>query len=340
MAIAELVVLSSSPRGPTDFAVTPPGAQRAVSLSSSSPRLPSPSALLNRQPLGAFDSGSRAARTPVYTVAGLTTAATLTASERSNLVAESGRASEEFQADPLHVESNVRVAIAVKRVTKTAPRAAKPNNDGETPAKRPRGKRAQPVADNSKKHLTVDVDGTTVANDTAIAAPAAVGREAQDEPVTLVNPVKSKKSRAKKEKTEPQAKSTKPRGGTARKKGAENGDRAPSKGKKKFTGLTSEHFGTECPLEPGQKMQEHPLAACTSAEGLTLDEAMKRRSDWTPPRDIEAVIKADAFVNLYGSFGYGTTSAEVRTASPVRSVSGEALTKRRRIEVSSHGLYS
>jgi hypothetical protein len=85
-------------------------------------------------------------------------------------------------------------------------------------------------------------------------------------------------------------------------------------------------------------------------EPLSLEPALKRRTDWTPTKNTEVivldvspdirqvgdspeVVDKPTFTSVLASYTYTNTTQAITTESVAQQVSGEGLTKRRRIEV-------
>ena len=111
------------------------------------------------------------------------------------------------------------------------------------------------------------------------------------------------------------------------------------------------------PTEPLAGFKEAALPACSESQDFRPNDAIRRRNNWTPVQDTgndfmiinheEANTQApldqdtpaaskrmDRFDKLVGTFGYAPTSAS-HEESPraLRNPTGEALTKRRKVEV-------
>ncbi|OCK75660.1 hypothetical protein K432DRAFT_429264 [Lepidopterella palustris CBS 459.81] len=87
-----------------------------------------------------------------------------------------------------------------------------------------------------------------------------------------------------------------------------------------------------------------------STEGLSVESAVRRRTEWTPPKNTEATVVDElddmeeenhdgslqpeklSFTNLLATYTYSSTIDTNPTVTHSRQDSGEALTKRRRIE--------
>lgn len=150
--------------------------------------------------------------------------------------------------------------------------------------------------------------------------------------------MKVKKQRKRKEKSDKQtqltqAKVTKP------------GVNASSKALKTFkhpagqeSAIASEHFLSKCII--GKPDQYLPVT--NPEHRLALEPAVRRRTSWTPTRDIDATHSDihlgsppldPAFAILKGSFSFREDVATVDKPVVVRNKDGESLAKRRRIEV-------
>lgn len=105
------------------------------------------------------------------------------------------------------------------------------------------------------------------------------------------------------------------------------------------------------------EVKEAAPLACSEPQDLCLDDAIRRRNNWTPVKDTgngstkinderahtQAPLdqgtpatskRINYFENLLGEYGYAHTSASLKESSEVsRNPTGEALTKRRKVEV-------
>ena len=109
--------------------------------------------------------------------------------------------------------------------------------------------------------------------------------------------------------------------------------------------------------EPLVEVKEVAPPACSEPQDLCLDDAIRRRNNWTPVKDTgngfttiddergqtQAPLdqgtpatskRINYFENLLGDYGYAHTSASLKESSEVsRNPNGEAVTKRRKLEV-------
>ncbi|KAL8797067.1 MAG: hypothetical protein Q9195_000838 [Heterodermia aff. obscurata] len=109
--------------------------------------------------------------------------------------------------------------------------------------------------------------------------------------------------------------------------------------------------------EPLVKLKEAAPLACMESQDLCSDDVVRRRSSWTPVKDTgngstiinseraqtQGLLDQDTpviskrinnFENLAGDYGYTHSSASLKESSKVsRNSTGEALTKRRKIEL-------
>lgn len=356
MAAMELVILSSSPRGPTDFVVTPPGRQQSAALSipTSPLDLPSLSELIQRKPGGALKSASRAARLPEGAISGVASAASMIRECRLGLTPPEERVKKESVWDVPCDHGAEKADVPVKRAAK---RAAKSKAEGEPVPKKPRKSRAK----SAKKATTgeeVEKPGAPVESNVtepADKAEAAASHIAQDDAPVPTKTKRAAKPRAKKEKEKDETQTklkkgrvTKPR--ASEKPEIEEGMAAASAPKKrKKTSKVSEHFVI---AEVDNERPAVDQQGVATEEGLVIEEAVRRRIDWTPPKDTKPVEPEPTepqkevwpvcvsqepprynFAALMTDFAYGPGIADIPAISPTREPSGEALTKRRRIEV-------
>ena len=111
------------------------------------------------------------------------------------------------------------------------------------------------------------------------------------------------------------------------------------------------------PTEPLAEFKEAALPACSESQDFRPNDAIRRRNNWTPVQDTgndftiishgEANTQApldqdttaastcmDHFDKLVGAYGYAPTSASLEESPKApRNPTGEALTKRRKVEV-------
>ncbi|KAF2454694.1 hypothetical protein BDY21DRAFT_100908 [Lineolata rhizophorae] len=120
--------------------------------------------------------------------------------------------------------------------------------------------------------------------------------------------------------------------------------------KPKGTGTISRHFSKSAsPVKESRTNTNKCDSGISPNQSLCLTEAIRRRMDWTPPRethepgevacptsnsleDDTRKPRKDPFSTMLGSFGYEKRLQE-HAPSPERTAFGEAVTKRRRIEL-------
>ena len=323
MATVNVIVLSSSPSRSLIATTPPPG---SVALMSSSPRLPSPSQLIIQKRPGLV-TGSRVTPGPPGAFIGFASAASLLRTAGLAIPNDNAETSgklgmgKEFQLQSGGLER------AQSRDQETGQGATKAN------IKKPRGPRKKAPKDGLETSIIPTCPDTVV--DPDLSKPAAV-----------------KKPRARKSKDESQTtikkgKVTKP---------ATTGDSVQTEKAKSTTRKRNAKSKVE---KDGPDAKAGDVFPPQDAYPLHLDEATRRRKDWTPPKDTlhmatdfatltevptflhdsaQPVINEAPAKDLTGhlsSYSYAHGHADT-ISNPVRlrTSEGEALSKKRRIEVS------
>ncbi|KAF1990351.1 hypothetical protein K402DRAFT_389975 [Aulographum hederae CBS 113979] len=305
-ASMQLVILSSSPLGRNEPVTAPPqSAQSRLSEenSSSSESLPSLSTFLkNMKPNNGTKSGSRAAQIAV--------ASPTSAQSMERLV-------QEVQHDVQPLEDSVTIK-RLKRLRK----------------REPEFKTAQQTPAREQRTLSHVADPQT---DIFEFPPPS------HHPAEPLPSKSTKNPRAKKEKAESQ---TKLKSGKVTKPRTSGSSKRTVSKTTKASATVSEHFvieGANTTATISPRRADVPL-------NLELEQADKRRSDWTPPKDTrQTPIKttstgspsistsshgnAVVLTDILAAYSYqAAVQSEQDSAIPVRNVSGEPFTKRKKIE--------
>jgi len=326
MATADVIVLSSSPPRSV-IATTPP--QGLVAMLSSSPGLPSPSMLM-RTKRPSLVSASRAAQIPERAVAGFASAASL------------------IKAGSPGLDPDARSGVRTTKGYGSLGPADKSGLDGGEKAKTKPKKRAPAGVEGAvapKKSRAPSKKTKKDAN-----TDGEVGQGPIHEEFRLpVKEKKPRKPRVRKDKDETQPKIKK---GKITKPGTNDGIEKTAITKRSAAVITVSAI-------PDSGTNDlHVVSPPTAEQDLGLDEAVRRRKSWTPPKDTSRMTEpfnrgpgstvesmdaaqgcpfeqpAKSFGNLCSSFGYDQPAESNFAPQVQRNIDGVALTKRRRIEAS------
>ena len=302
------VLLSSSPLQPTTKATL---SKQHASTSSSSP-LPSPSQLLSRKTCNTNSAMERNS---------LPKEAIVSFKSASGLLRRSQSADESICSPGIEqkvAEASPMASSAKEPIMKKARRPAK---DKMEPMKVKKPKASATKAPSARKKSTDVVGGGMVA-------------EPPDKKSRDPAQTKIKKSKITKV-------------------GSVNGPFGDSQLK---TEAKSRKIDKES-TEPLAEAKEAASCTCSERQDLCLEDATRRRNNWTPVKDtghdfmmindemantrapldqgMPATSKGNNyFENLLGDYGYTHTNASLKESSEVsRNPTGEALTKRRKVEV-------
>ena len=303
------VLLSSSPLQPTAKATL---SKQHASISSSSP-LPSPSQLLSRKTCDT---------TSVMERNSLPKEAIVSFKSASGLLRRSQSADQSICSPDIEekvAEASKKVSSAKEPIMKKARRPAK---DKMEPMKVKKPKGSASKATSARRKSADVVAGRMVA-------------EPQDRKSREPAQTKIKKSRVTKV-------------------GSVNGPFGDAK--LKSEAKRSRKIDKES-AEPLAEVKEAAPLTCSGPQDLCPDEATRRRNNWTPVKDTgndftminderantpasldqgtPATSKGNNyFENLLGDYGYAHTNAFLKESSKLsRNPTGEALTKRRKVEV-------
>ena len=326
MAAADaIVLLSSSP--PRNVNTTPPRQHAAMS---SSPALPSPSDLFSRKPYRPSSAG-RGILIPKDAALGFASASSLL---RHSQAVDAVNDDDDTAKNPRTPVTESRTKEPSKEaaetrtaVIKAAPKTRKESSETKR-AKAPAKKAGLP------KRKSGDRTDSVNPNDSI--------RPAVEEP-------RSKPRAAKiKETTQTTIKKTK-----VTKVGSANEFTKDLKSKRS-TKKSSDIDATT--TKPSVSEKEKTSTTRDEPLDLCIEEAVRRRTDWTPTKDTrdafvaiednEATLtiadqgtpatskRINHFGNLLGDYGYANVTTSVKETSEItRTSTGEALTKRRKVEV-------
>ncbi|KAF2143990.1 uncharacterized protein K452DRAFT_285194 [Aplosporella prunicola CBS 121167] len=355
MAAREFIILSSSPPGipDSDCIFTPPSARRKSIPSTSSPELPALGTLLTRRPAAyatGLRSGSHAAEVPADATFGFASAAALIKQQKLTLDHEDAGAPVDASNNP-----DSRKSAPPRRPKKPTKRAKEPeeaNTAEDMSASKPKDRQTAKKA--TRKTKPEASTGEHAAEDSQPADHAASCSTRQDD-AAEVKP-KARKPRAKKSDTETQNRSRKtkaPEQQASVVDTEENAVQPVARRVRNATGTESAHFSR------ANSVSEQPpaVAAVNDDEPLALEQALSRRMDWTPPRDTTSptlqhkqlqaldeqqgspksiasrATREGSFASLISAFGYNDQTVDVNAPKLKRNASGEAFTKRRKIEL-------
>ena len=323
MAATNAIVLSSSPLQ----AIIEPWGQHAAR--SSSPAMPSPSQLFVSNS-NYVPGGLRGGPSPNNVVAGFASASSLLRNSQSLAAPTSHKDSKE----PLESSKELKVNTKVKEPAKK--RARKSASATVV---------AQEVGEEVKKSRKPQTSKAK------FKVPPGLGNEA----TRAADINASLEEVAEKTKSKPRARKSKEPTQTTIKKAkiTKVGSATSIAGESKTIGKTKKPRDSKAAVESSVK------AAVVEREGgrnLCLDEAPRRRAEWTPTKDTskplgkvegdeggksevldgndqstpKAAQDVNGFGTLLGDYAYAHVKSSTKIA---RSVSGEALTKRRKVEV-------
>ena len=297
--------------------------------------MPSPSQLLVRNAPHSV-AGLRGSPIPKDAVAGFASASSLLRNSQP-LEAPASHKDSKVPVEPSkELKANTKVKEPVKkRARKSATGAVAVQGNGEE-VKQPR----KPQTSKAKFKI-----------------PAGLKNEA----VKAVDVSTSLEVVAEEKKSKPRARKSKEPTQTTIKKSkvTKLGSATSAVGELKGTGKTKKRRDSEAAVEP---LLKEKAAVCVEREegrDLCLDEAPRRRADWTPTKDTsrdlmnvegieggksealdgndqstpKATENINGFGDLLGDYAYAHIKSSTKIA---RSVSGEALTKRRKVEVGKH----
>lgn len=354
MASTEVIVLSSSPA--TSFIATTPSRPHLLAPMASSPGFPSPSQLLSKkQPL--LTSGNWATALPEGALQGFATASSLLRQAYAIRRDEEITNQEKGNANSLAKKQDVTEKPTKKIVSKKQPSIEKPANEKkarvakaalDTVPIKPRALRKKAQQQETKPAEMVDHD--------------------EGQAVTKVRP--ARKPRAKKGVDGAQAQAKTKKAKVIRATSADipaKVDQIAEDFESLQTSNTDrglhgqgvrENSVQENPAKPGlDKNEEHEFE---KPKGLGLSKILARRRDWTPVKDALPVqeqltvqspmtfkqpgtsvksprCRADeaTFGNLISEYKYAQSAeGAVDSNAPKRNREGEAVTKRRKLNVS------
>lgn len=336
MAAANTVVLSSSPlQGVLERTPAP----KLCANMSSSPGLPSPSVFFANK-TSQSGIGTRGGLIPKDALVGFASASTFLRQPRSH--------------DSLKPVASSAVAIASREGVEN-------------------GKGSQPVPSKQKAKAGKEFDADTAKSQKAPARKSSVAKKlladiaaafvVEPSPVTITGKTSSTKTKGPAQTKIKKGKVTKVAGvkpetkdrPQSRPRRVESGNdvSAHEESKPSTEPSKGDRPGNQ---EPGTLRQESEKAPLESTLPLGLEDATKRRKDWTPVKNtfdgfvtlesVEATpadgmvtaaekIPSIQFGNLLGDYGFAQITNKVNPKPEIlRSSSGEALTKRRKLEVS------
>ena len=321
MAVANaFVLLSSSPLQPTAEATQ----STQHTCISSSPALPSPSQLLSRK---ICTPSTTMGRSPLHKDAVVSFRSASSLLRRSQSVDDSNYTADNEEEV---VKASTVEPIAEKSIVK---KALRPVKDKKEPMKVEKTK-APATKATARRKSKIHFESADIGHITAVVA----GR--------VISEPQDKKSR------EPAQ--TKIKNSKVTKVGSVNGPFGDSKlkGKAKRISKVDKEF-----TEASREVKETTPLMCSEPQDLCLDDAIRRRNIWTPVKDTgngitmtnddkthtqapldqgtPAISKCiDEFANSLGDYVYAHTSASLEeNCKASRNPTGEALTKRRKVEV-------
>ncbi|KAI9852150.1 MAG: 5'-flap endonuclease, partial [Pleopsidium flavum] len=321
MATANVIALSSSPPRSPITTMSPPG---FIAIMSSSPGLPSPSMLM-RTKRPSLVSGSCAAHMPEKAAVGFASAAGLMIADSPGLGLDA----------PIAVLTNKGYGHSGS-ADKFGPDS---REEGKTKPKKWAPATVEGVIA-AKKSRTPSKKTKKNANMDGVVAHATVLEEFRLPNVEK----KPRKPRSKKDKDATQPKIKK---GKITKPGTNDGIEKTAI-KRKTTPMIK-----ACTVPDSDP---NDFGVLTAEQDLGLDEAIRRRKSWTPPKDTSRMAEvsnkdtgsttesmgaaqesafeqpAKSFGNLCSSFGYDQPAQSDFAPQALRNLDGVAMTKRRRIE--------
>ena len=335
MAAANPIVLLSSPLPAVLERAPPP---KPCAAMSSSPGLPSPSKFFS-QKVSRLGSGTTEGPIPKDAVAGLTGASISLRQSQSNYLSKHAASPEEDVLSELGLgKGNSDRSDQKKRKTKTAE---------EIDADAPKQQRAPAKRSSVVKKPIADI----VSVATIEPSPARILKKTSSTKVKEPAQTKIKKGKVTKAagtnpgpKDSKKGRSTKAGDGVAFQKDLEPSAESDEGNK----------VGENVAETPLQESEKAPLE--DRSLPLGLEEATRRRKDWTPVKNThEGFVALESvegkpvggqvtaagkslisqFGSLLGDYGYAQAMSETTSKPEItRSSSGEALTKRRKVEVS------
>ncbi|KAF2488295.1 hypothetical protein BU16DRAFT_532322 [Lophium mytilinum] len=367
---------------------TPPSHQQRAAMSPPSSPLPSPSDLLSRKGSGALRSGSKAAPVPDGAFTGFATAGSLVKSRQLSLATEDLTEEEKPKRRRKQLSEKDPNTNAPKKANKR-PAKTSATKLGDVVAKKPRKRKE--TADTAIPHPPLPKsDAATISVPLVNPREEAELQQAPKPKPGKPRKPRVPKEKADTQTKLKKGKITKPGTGSVKSKefefiqeynvetkttgvksthfhpiiediSPEVGDiSVPDAGNAKTLEASISAPGAKDtmlpPIARGTKKDAMDKVATEKEptrvdEPLSLDVALKRRTDWTPTKDTEIVMldevtptntkvgespeshKKPAFTSILATFAYVNTSEAVITEKITRKVSGEALTKRRRIEL-------
>ena len=364
MATMELL-LPSSPL----HSGTPRFAQRQCTHIRSSPsfQLPSPSHVLTSKISGP-QQGPKEAQILDGVPTRLTSAAALFKDNQ-----HSDFAHERGDRKPGSFEESWKLELGNLRSRKAPAKAAKRAKTLPMEKKNPEGTLNESKGSKSNKDLEVDLKRPT-GDVSVIEIPetpplAAQPARSLPTPSSVPSPAPSRKRPSKKD-AEKQTRIKKGRITKPKVDGKglkQAGDGSKENAKSRSTGVVSEHFrqhDNQSSFEVTQQSSKENDRNVSAENGIAKDEplflskACARRTDWTPPKVSQVALQdseiispltdqikdgknyghmKEPFPALVGNFNYNATPSESASASPEKSPrlpSGEAFSKKRRVDVS------
>lgn len=328
MAAAEAIVLLSSSPPQRNINTTPP---RQHAHMSSSPTLPSPSDLFSRK-IYRPSSVSRGSSIPRNAALGFASASSLL---RHSQAVDASAAHDDDKAN------NANTLVTESKAQELSKEAAESRTT------------AVKVAPKTRKESSETKRAKAPAKKVTLPKRKSIDRTESVDPIDSVRPVVEEltskpRVRKTKETTQTTIKKTK-----VIKVGSANGSTKDLKCKR-ATKKSSEIDVTTA--EPSVTEKEKTPPGRDKPLDLCIEEAIRRRTDWTPTKDtrdgfvgIEGSASASTsvdqgtpatskrithFGNLLGDYGYANITTSVKETSEfTRSSTGEALTKRRKVEV-------
>ena len=280
-------------------------------------------------------SDSRGSPIPKDAVAGFASASSLLRNSQSLEASASHKISTVPEESSTELKTNTKVKEpAKKRARKSATAPLSAPEDGEV--KKPR----KPQTSKAKFKVPTGLGNEVTKTAEVNASLKVVAEEAKSKP----------RAGKSKEPTQTTIKKSK-----VTKVGSANSVIGESKG----AGKTKKPRHGETAVEPSVKGKEAVHVEREGRQNLCLDEATRRRTDWTPTKDTSKVLvnvegieggesevlngndqctpkvpqNIDGFGALLGDYAY----AHIKSSTKItRSASGEALTKRRKVEVGNY----
>ncbi|KAI9821144.1 MAG: 5'-flap endonuclease [Pycnora praestabilis] len=354
MAVANVIILSSSPTRITLPRSATPPLSRLGACTSSSPGLPPPSMLIRQKSPGCMN-GSRATVVPNGAIAGFTTAANFLGKEGRGVRQESGKKDEALRGDVnLDTAGFVRPLASdlVREDTEGYAKAAKVEAPGTIGIKGATTKKGRPRTDANIEQVG------------AKGAPIKERKEMAEAKVV-------KKPRAKVEKPEAQAKITKKAKVT--KPGLEHATKRKSRKNYENVmevddGIVSKHFESKqfeaaisrdlvigrdladdiAKKESGEvERYETQKAITRRPELIPLKESVATvqplKTSSTPAKDSATIDQtttdqdANGFIRPFSDFEYDKDCGNRDALPPKRAASGEAMRKKRRTDLQDPG---